>query len=86
MTDIQYYMEEQTVLAKLSRICLKDTKEMPCADQDTVVDIVPQVEHVLTDNRVLSTHLQICQVVRLMIERIEGPEAFDLKEVHQQAH
>ena len=53
LTNIQYLMDEHTILEKLSKICVKDTKELPCVDPNTVdIDIVPQVVCVPRADRV----------------------------------
>ena len=49
LDDVQFYIEEQTGITKLSEICLKDSKELSCVDQDAV-EIVVQVENSLTDD------------------------------------
>ena len=49
LDDVQFYIEEQTVITKLSEICLRGTKEMSSVDQDTV-EIVVQVENSVTDD------------------------------------
>ena len=74
-------MDEQTVLEKLSQICLKDAKEMRVVYQDTA-NIVPQVEHVLKANRILSTFLQIREIVKQLIQRIEDHKAVEFKKIN----
>ena len=54
---------------------------MHCVDQDAV-DIVQQVENVPTDVRFLSMHVQACQIIKLLIAKIEDPNSFDYKKVN----